>query len=84
MRRLVTGAVVALATCSAPAANAAGPSIHTEDVARFYEVYDAAGGHPNVDQNRSARDPRQERLVSGDGAQIEKAPEISRPQGLSV
>jgi Predicted Zn-dependent protease (DUF2268) len=50
MRRLVTGAVIALATCSTPAANAAGPSIHTEDVTRFYQVYDAAGGHPSVDQ----------------------------------
>jgi Predicted Zn-dependent protease (DUF2268) len=29
---------------------AAGPIIHTEDVARFYEVYDAAGGHPTADQ----------------------------------
>lgn len=36
---------------SAAAAKAqARPVIHTEDVTRFYEVYDAAGGHPSVDQ----------------------------------
>jgi uncharacterized protein YjaZ len=29
---------------------AASPDIHTEDVALFYKVYDAAGGHPTVDQ----------------------------------
>ncbi len=26
------------------------PEIHTEDVDRFYKVYDAAGGHPTADQ----------------------------------
>jgi hypothetical protein len=26
------------------------PTIHTEDVDRFYKVYDAAGGHPTADQ----------------------------------
>jgi hypothetical protein len=32
------------------AAAAAGPDIQTEDVERFYKVYDAAGGHPTADQ----------------------------------
>lgn len=27
-----------------------GPVIHIEDVARFYKLYDATGGHPSVDQ----------------------------------
>jgi hypothetical protein len=27
-----------------------GPAIHIEDVERFYQVYDAAGGHPSADQ----------------------------------
>jgi len=31
-------------------APAAGPTIHIEDVDRFYKVYDAAGGHPTADQ----------------------------------
>jgi hypothetical protein len=34
----------------ATAAGAAAPEIHTEDVARFYQVYDAAGGHPTAEQ----------------------------------
>jgi Predicted Zn-dependent protease (DUF2268) len=29
---------------------AAGPTIHIEDVDRFYKVYDAASGHPTADQ----------------------------------
>ena len=29
--------------------SAAGPTIHIEDVARFYEVYDAADAHPSAD-----------------------------------
>ena len=31
-------------------AQAASPDIHIEDVALFYKVYDAAGGHPTADQ----------------------------------
>jgi len=31
-------------------AHAASPAIHTEDVTLFYQVYDAAGGHPTADQ----------------------------------
>ncbi len=59
MRRLVRGAAIGLLAWSAPAGFAgsataagavAGPAIHTEDVTRFYRVYDAAGGHPGVDQ----------------------------------
>jgi hypothetical protein len=30
--------------------SAAGPTIHIEDVARFYKIYDAADGHPTADQ----------------------------------
>jgi predicted Zn-dependent protease DUF2268 len=59
MRGLVAGAVIGFLTWSAPpgfagsatAARAvARPVIHTGDVTRFYKVYDAAGGHPTVDQ----------------------------------
>ncbi len=32
------------------AANSRGPAIHIEDVERFYQVYDASGGHPSADQ----------------------------------
>lgn len=31
-------------------ADAASPVVHTEDVTLFYQVYDAAGGHPTADQ----------------------------------
>jgi hypothetical protein len=27
-----------------------GPAIHIEDVGRFYQIYDAAGGRPSADQ----------------------------------
>ena len=33
-----------------PAEPSVSPTIHIEDVERFYKVYDAAGGHPNADQ----------------------------------
>ncbi|MGN6147884.1 MAG: hypothetical protein ACTHPD_05035 [Rhizomicrobium sp.] len=33
---------------------AASPVVHTEDVALFYQVYDAAGGHPTADQIQHA------------------------------
>jgi hypothetical protein len=42
-------AAVALLLAASPAA-ASGPPILTEDVARFYALYDAAGGHPTADQ----------------------------------
>jgi len=59
MKRIIAGAVIAVLPWSlqpelarsAPESHAlAGPVIHTEDVARFYQVYDAAGGHPSRDQ----------------------------------
>lgn len=45
-------AAISGAVQSAPptAFDPAGPTIHIEDVERFYKVYDAAGGHPTVDQ----------------------------------
>lgn len=39
-----------LFTLLAPSANAAGPTIYIEDVTRFYEVYDAAHGHPTAEE----------------------------------
>jgi hypothetical protein len=55
--RIVTGvlacAAILGAAQSAPAAAsgpAAGPVIQTDDVDRFYKVYNAAGGHPTADQ----------------------------------
>jgi hypothetical protein len=61
MRRIAVAAAIGLLACGAiPSAacsatstaadTAAGPLIQTEDVARFYKVYDAAGGHPTADQ----------------------------------
>lgn len=38
----------AASTATSPAA--AGPTIRTDDVERFYNVQDAAGGHPTADQ----------------------------------
>jgi len=43
---LVWGPTPAATTSAAPDS----PVIHTEDVARFYELYDATGGHPTADQ----------------------------------
>lgn len=45
-------AAISGAVQSAPptAFDPAGPTIHIEDVERFYKVYDAAGGHPTADQ----------------------------------
>jgi hypothetical protein len=45
----VLGAL-AYAAISAAAHGAAAPAIHIEDVARFYEVYDAANGQPTAEQ----------------------------------
>jgi len=42
-------AALALLLAAVPAL-AAGPRIITKDVTRFYKLYDAAGGHPSVDQ----------------------------------
>jgi hypothetical protein len=40
----------ALSATSTTSAPVAGPIVHTEDVDRFYQVYDAAGGHPSAEQ----------------------------------
>jgi hypothetical protein len=43
---------------STASGTAAGPVIHTEDVYRFYKVYDAARGHPTAEQlQRDYLDP---------------------------
>src|SRR4051794_36995747 len=45
------GMGLVLAFLAAPATAApAGPQVATSDVDRFYAVYDAAGGHPSVEQ----------------------------------
>lgn len=42
---------VAARCVTSPAAQAsAGPTIHIEDVERFYKIYSAAGGHPTADE----------------------------------
>ncbi len=49
----LTTVMTAMVLCLATAASAAeprGPEILTEDVARFYAVYDAAGGKPTAEQ----------------------------------
>jgi hypothetical protein len=55
MNRVAVGWLVGAIVCAAIAGAAArAPSaaieIQTEDVARFYKVYDAAGGHPTAEQ----------------------------------
>jgi hypothetical protein len=42
--------VVQSAASAASDREAQGPTIHTEDVERFYRIYDAEGGHPTADQ----------------------------------
>lgn len=49
----LAAAAISLAAERAPSMaieQGSGPAIHIEDVARFYKIYDAAGGHPNADQ----------------------------------
>lgn len=46
MKRTIVVTVIACAAWIAPAS----VEIHTEDVTRFYQVYDAAGGHPTAEQ----------------------------------
>jgi hypothetical protein len=43
-------AAIAQGARAAPATHPAGPVIHIEDVARFYKLYDATGGHPSAAQ----------------------------------
>lgn len=52
MSQVCSRITIGLVACVAIAATAqsAAPEIHTEDVDLFYEVYDAAGGHPTADQ----------------------------------
>ncbi|HEY1710533.1 MAG TPA: DUF2268 domain-containing putative Zn-dependent protease [Rhizomicrobium sp.] len=48
-----TTAVIGIALCTALIARAVAdslPAIHIEDVASFYRLYDATGGHPTADQ----------------------------------
>jgi hypothetical protein len=45
---LIVGATACTAICAR--AQSATAEIHTEDVERFYKIYDAAGGHPTADQ----------------------------------
>lgn len=77
-------AALAVAAAQPPAM---GPEIHTEDVARFFRIHDAAGGHPGAEQlQRDYLDPasdglhRLAQLRNITGARIadslEKHPEI--------
>ena len=61
MKRIGVGVLLCTLACAAisgtpqkaaPSASAteAGPVIQIDDVVRFYQVYDAAGGHPTADQ----------------------------------
>ena len=61
MKRMSLGAVIGALVCvatsgaaqkepSTAVVPAAGPTIHIEDVERFYKIYDDAGGHPTADQ----------------------------------
>ena len=59
---MVTLGVIACAALLSTARGAT-PEIHTEDVDRFYKVYDAAGGHPTAEQlQRDYIDPGSEGL----------------------
>ena len=52
MRPTVPGVAICAIACAAFCATArsAAPAIHIEDVELFYQVYDAAGGHPTAEQ----------------------------------
>jgi hypothetical protein len=61
MKRIGIAVVIAALACAAISGAAqraastafdppARPAIHIEDVDRFYQIYDAAGGHPTADQ----------------------------------
>src|SRR5215813_6873248 len=59
MKRIGVGALTAALACvpisrsaRREGSTASEPVIHTEDVDRFYRIYDAAGGHPSADQLR--------------------------------
>lgn len=50
MKPRTTAASIGVLVCAVAATCLAEPDIHIEDVGRFYEVYDAANGHPTADQ----------------------------------
>ncbi len=52
MQRLCNRIVIGFFASAAIAASAqaSAPDIHTEDVERFYKIFDAAGGHPTAEQ----------------------------------
>jgi hypothetical protein len=55
--------VLFCASCAGATSPAPGPAIHTEDVTRFYQVYDNAHGHPTAEQlQRDYIDPGSEGL----------------------
>lgn len=66
MKQIITSTLAGILACVAAAPDARvtasdqppGPTIHFEDVYRFYKIYDAAGGHPTADQlQREYLDP---------------------------
>ncbi|MBL8269274.1 DUF2268 domain-containing putative Zn-dependent protease [Steroidobacter sp.] len=50
MKRSALAILLSTLACGAQANTATGPEIQTEDVERFYRIYDAANGHPTVEQ----------------------------------
>jgi hypothetical protein len=50
MKSTALACAVILLTLAGARAALAGPQILTEDVTRFYRIYDAAGGHPTAEQ----------------------------------
>ena len=50
MKTTVLAAAVTILMTLAANPAWAGPQILTEDVTRFYRIYDAAGGHPSAEQ----------------------------------
>lgn len=48
--RITIGLIACIASAATSQAAAPMPMLHTEDVDRFYEIYDAADGHPTAEQ----------------------------------
>lgn len=81
-----TLAMLLFGTCVAPAHAGPRPVIVTEDVTRFYDLYEATGGRPGVEQldrylaegSRSLRAFAQARRVTGEriAQRLESEPEI--------
>jgi hypothetical protein len=87
LRLLWLGSVLVSATALAAQAQSTSPEIHTEDVDRFYKVYEAAGGHPTAEQlqrdyidlgSEGLHELAKLRNVTGAriAATVEKSPEI--------